>query len=57
MSQPDGSGVMARPAVADVDRGSWSFAEGDEIVPGRTAVELLGGGTGPAWRRFRHAAG
>jgi serine/threonine protein kinase len=29
--------------VAAVER-SWSFAEGDEIAPGRHAVQLLGGG-------------
>jgi serine/threonine protein kinase len=27
------------------EKPSWSFAEGDEIVPGRHALELLGGGT------------
>jgi serine/threonine protein kinase len=37
-----------RAAVADpeaaVVKASWGFAEGDEIVPGRHAVRLLGGG-------------
>lgn len=37
-----------REAVADPEAGerksSWGFAEGDEIVPGRHAVRLLGGG-------------
>ena len=37
-----------RKAVADREAGapktSWEFAEGDEIVPGRHAVRLLGGG-------------
>jgi eukaryotic-like serine/threonine-protein kinase len=27
------------------DRGSWGFAPGDEIAPGRTALKSLGGGT------------
>ncbi len=29
---------------ADASKTSWKFAEGDEIVPGRHAVRLLGGG-------------
>jgi eukaryotic-like serine/threonine-protein kinase len=37
-----------REAVADPEarapKSSWAFAEGDEIVPGRHAVRLLGGG-------------
>jgi len=37
-----------REAVADPEAGapksSWGFGEGDEIVPGRHAVRLLGGG-------------
>ncbi len=34
----------------NADKLSWNFAEGDEIVPGRYAVHLLGGGTrAEAW--------
>ncbi|MDF2749629.1 MAG: hypothetical protein K0T00_804 [Gaiellaceae bacterium] len=36
-----------RAAVAEPEpavKASWGFAEGDEIVPGRSAVRLLGGG-------------
>jgi len=29
----------------DHQRTSWAFAEGDELVPGRTVLETLGGGT------------
>src|SRR5688500_12350193 len=37
---------MVRGYVRAVDMrsASWEFAEGDEIVPGRYAVRLLGGG-------------
>jgi eukaryotic-like serine/threonine-protein kinase len=38
--------IAPRAAVEDfvpVDR--WGFSEGDDIVPGRTALRLLGGGT------------
>lgn len=42
--------MRAPPVVADADLASWSFAEGDEIVPGRIAVTLLGGGNrSEAW--------
>lgn len=35
---------MAQQAVADPTESKWGLAEGDEIVPGRTALRLLGGG-------------
>jgi len=36
--------------LAPVEAASWGFAEGDEIVPGRRAVQLLGGGNrSEAW--------
>ena len=42
--------MSASPPAADADLSSWHFAEGDEIVPGRVAVELLGGGNrSEAW--------
>ena len=36
--------MRAGSAVADKRLTSWAFAEDDEIVPGRYAVDLLGGG-------------
>jgi serine/threonine protein kinase len=36
--------MRAGSAVADKRLTSWGFAEDDEIVPGRYAVDLLGGG-------------
>ena len=35
--------ALAEP-VTEAPKGSWGFAEGAEIVPGRHAVRLLGGG-------------
>ena len=36
--------MAAGPALAEPRLASWAFAEGEEIVPGRHAVDLLGGG-------------
>ena len=43
--------MIALPAAkTDAEAASWNFAEGDEIVPGRTAITLLGGGNrSEAW--------
>jgi len=38
------SATHAEPASAAPPDASWDFVEGDEIVPGRHAVRLLGGG-------------
>ncbi|MGH3046262.1 MAG: serine/threonine-protein kinase [Gaiellaceae bacterium] len=45
--QEEGRPQGAPPAALEVDepeRAQWEFAEGDEIVPGRMAVKLLGSG-------------
>jgi serine/threonine-protein kinase len=36
--------LVSAPPSADPRRPSWEFAEGDEIVPGRVALKLLGSG-------------
>lgn len=36
--------VPSTTAMADYAKDTWSFAEGDEIAPGRHAIRLLGGG-------------
>jgi serine/threonine protein kinase len=36
--------VASATIAATQPKSSWDFAEGDEIVPGRSAVQLLGGG-------------
>jgi eukaryotic-like serine/threonine-protein kinase len=37
-------GAAPPAATSEHHKASWAFAEGDEIVPGRQAVRLLGGG-------------
>jgi serine/threonine-protein kinase len=39
-----GAALGAVPAGVDPEESEWRFAEGDEIRPGLTALELLGGG-------------
>ncbi len=36
--------ALAEHALPTAPKASWGFGEGDEIVPGRHAVRLLGGG-------------
>lgn len=39
------TGVHARAAGVEPGHTSWGLEEGDELVPGRTVLETLGGGT------------
>lgn len=42
--------MITAPPKADAGLASWNFADGDEIVPGRSAITLLGGGNcSEAW--------
>lgn len=52
-------GATPAPAAAGAGRPSWGFAEGDELVPGRTVLDTLGGGSRYeallVWDERRHA--